>query len=121
MPATDPQDILPETAIVKSVRCGRFNQYEVNILNGTANWLLSRSNTVWAERFGYCRLMQSWAADLREILGGYAESHVAAELNPVPAERAVEERALELASEWLRTHRSMANGDTLATRCRRER
>lgn len=41
-------------------------QYRHNILTGIAEWLSSRSETVWAKD-GDGGLMQRWAKDLREI------------------------------------------------------
>lgn len=114
MPTTDQDEIHPATAEAKAIACGRFNRYEVNVLNGVANWLMSRSNTVWAERFGYGRLMQSWSGDVREILGGYAEGSPPPEVSSSNANREVKDRALELASEWLRSRKSIVDGGTLA-------
>lgn len=45
----------------------RFTSYEVNILNGVADWLETRSNTIWARGI-HDGLMRAWAKDLRAIL-----------------------------------------------------
>lgn len=46
----------------------RLTEREKNLLDSCANWLSTRSESCWAEEFGYTRLMKEYAEGLREIL-----------------------------------------------------